>query len=190
MPSTDPNPYAPCSATLLNTARSSIRYGLTHSAPPNLEIESFVPLLRAPGACFVTLRWLQELRGCMGSLEAKQPLIVDVSNNAFSAAYRDPRFPPLTEQELENIDIHISILGPLEPLICANNVELVQRVIPFQDGILLSDERRRGTFLPSVWESLPDPEKFIQQLKLKAGMPSDYWSPTLKVFRYSVHDIP
>lgn len=190
MSSTEPHPYVPYGELLLNTARESVRYGLIHAVPLTLNIESYPSLLQDPEASFVTLHQLGHLRGCIGSLEPTQPLIIDVSNNAFSAAFRDPRFSPLCDEDLDNLDIHISILGPLEPLICANNSELLRRIVPYHDGIVLIDEPRRSTFLPSVWESLPDPAEFLHQLKHKAGMPADYWSPTLKVFRYSVYDIP
>ena len=171
--------------TLLETAWDSIRHGLFHRRPPAINTADFDPALTRPGASFVTLHAQGALRGCIGSLEAYRPLIEDVSENAFAAAFRDPRFIPLQEQELDGINLDISVLGTPEPLHFSTEHDLLNQLHPGKDGLILQDDNYRGTFLPAVWESLPEPEQFLQHLKLKAGLPTDHWSDTLQVWRYS-----
>ncbi|HDL77837.1 MAG TPA: AmmeMemoRadiSam system protein A, partial [Lentisphaerae bacterium] len=101
----------------------------------------------------------------------------------------DPRFPPLTASELPELDLHISILSPLQPMSFSSETELLRQLRPGVDGILLADGVHQGTFLPSVWESLPDPELFLKHLKMKAGLPPDYWSDTIRAWRYTVESI-
>jgi len=176
-------------ATLLDTAWQSIRHGLTHRRPPAVDSTDVDPALTRPGASFVTLHAQGALRGCIGSLEAYRPLIEDVSDNAFSAAFRDPRFLPLQEEELDDISLDISVLGSPEPLHFGSEHDLLRQLQPGRDGLILQDGTYRGTFLPAVWESLPEPEQFLQHLKLKAGLPADHWSDTLRVWRYSTESI-
>ena len=135
-------------------------------------------------ASFVTLHRQGELRGCIGHLEGVQPLVVDVAENAFAAAFRDPRFPPLAEPELAGLALHISVLTPATELEFESEQDLVAQLRPGIDGLILQEGAARGTFLPSVWESLPDPHQFLAQLKRKAGLPSDHWSERIRVFRY------
>jgi AmmeMemoRadiSam system protein A len=117
-----------------------------------------------------------------------RPLAEDIAQNAWSAAFRDPRFSPMTAEEMDGLDIHISILGDPEPMEFSDEKDLVSKVRPGIDGLILEDGYNRGTFLPSVWESLPDAADFVSHLKLKAGLPQDYWSDTLKVQRYTVEE--
>jgi AmmeMemoRadiSam system protein A len=145
--------------------------------------------LREPRASFVTLRKRGELRGCIGSLEAHQALALDVVDNAFKAALRDSRFPALRESELEDLEIHVSVLSPLERLHVASESELLAALRPKVDGVLLSEPPYRGTFLPTVWESLREPEQFLRELKHKAGLPENYWSDQLQVWRYTTQSI-
>jgi len=147
--------------------------------------EQFGLPLNAAGASFVTLHIGEELRGCIGSLQAHRPLICDVAENAFSAAFRDPRFPPLKEAELKNISLDISVLSQAERVVFDSEQDLLNGIRPGVDGLILKDGNYRGTFLPSVWESLPDAGQFLKHLKLKAGLPSDHWSDTLEVWRYT-----
>jgi AmmeMemoRadiSam system protein A len=170
---------------LLDLARSSIRYGLTHHRPLPVDPLDYPPALREPRAVFVTLNKRGRLRGCIGHLEACQALIHDVAENAYSAAFRDPRFPPLGAEELADLDIHISVLSPPEPLRVASEAELLSKVRPGIDGLILEDGRHRGTFLPAVWESLPEPEQFLLRLKEKAGLPPGSWSDSIRVSRYT-----
>ena len=127
----------------------------------------------------------QQLRGCIGTLEACRPLAEDVSRNAWAAAFRDPRFPPLQESELAGLDIHISVLSEAEPVTFGSEQDLLGRIRPGVDGLILEERSARGTFLPSVWESLPEPEQFLAHLKLKAGLPADYWSASVRMWRYT-----
>lgn len=172
-------------AALLEVARRSIEHGLETGRPLPVDVSAYPPALQAPGASFVTLNIDGRLRGCIGSLEAVRPLVEDVAHNAFAAAFRDPRFPPVTAAEAPHLDIHVSVLSPAEPMEFESEEDLLRQIRPGVDGLILEDHGRRGTFLPSVWESLPDPRDFLQQLKLKAGLPPDHWSDTLRVWRYT-----
>ncbi|HHH35913.1 MAG TPA: AmmeMemoRadiSam system protein A [Gammaproteobacteria bacterium] len=171
--------------TLLDIARRSIVHGLEHGRPLEVDPAIYEPRLRAPGASFVTLQLDGRLRGCIGSLEAHRPLVRDVAANAFAAAFQDPRFPPLVHEELAALHIHISVLGAPSPLDFTSEADLLRQLRPGVDGLILEAEGHRGTFLPSVWESLPEPREFLRQLKLKAGLPPDYWSDRVRVLRYT-----
>ncbi|WP_024851565.1 AmmeMemoRadiSam system protein A [Hydrogenovibrio kuenenii] len=168
---------------VFSLVKQTILYGL--SGEPPLEVTSDDEALNQPGACFVTLTLNKQLRGCIGSLQAHEPLIQDIANNAFKAAFQDPRFPPLTEDESEELDIEISILTTPEPMMgCESKQALLEQLVPFEDGLVLSDERHRATYLPSVWKQLPDKEAFVDSLMLKAGM--SHWSGTMQCERYYV----
>ncbi len=170
---------------LLELARASIAHGLDHGTPLPVDPEAYDGRLREAGAAFVTLHLSGRLRGCIGSLEARRPLVVDVAHNAFAAAFSDPRFPPLTRPELERVEIEISILNPAEPIEAESEEALLEQLRPGTDGLILEEGPYRATFLPTVWESLPDPRDFLAQLKLKAGLPPHHWSPTLRFWRYT-----
>jgi len=174
--------------TLLGVARSSVRYGLEHGIALPVSVSDYSPALQAPKACFVTLKINDELRGCIGSLEANRPLVEDVAQNAFAAAFRDPRFTRLQESEYAQLHYHISVLNPPEPVVFSGEADLLQQLRPGVDGLVLQDGRHRGTFLPQVWESLPEPQEFLRHLKHKAGLPADYWSDQIKVLRYTVEE--
>lgn len=176
--------------TLLALARRAIVYGLAHQRPPEIDVGALPEVLRKPGAAFVTLHLHGALRGCVGSLEARQALGVDVAENAFNAAFRDPRFAPLTDAELNAIDIHISVLTRPQPLTVSSEQDLLHQLRPGIDGLILEEGHRRGTFLPSVWEQLPDPRDFLRHLKQKAGFPAAYWSPNVRVSRYETISLP
>lgn len=169
---------------LLDLAWSSIRRGLADGAPIQVDPEDYPQALRASGACFVTLHRLGSLRGCIGHLAACQPLVLDVAENAFAAAFRDPRFAPLQPGELEGLTIDISVLTAPEPLRFRDEADLIAQIRPGLDGLILEDGSARGTFLPAVWESLPEPRRFLAELKRKAGLPISHWSGRLKVSRY------
>lgn len=155
---------------LLELARAAVMAHLHHSPAPELPIWA-----SEPAATFVTLKKRGQLRGCIGSLEAKRPLGDDIAHNAIAAACLDPRFPPLTWAEWPDIRFEISILSSAEPLSCGNEFELLQRLRPGVDGLILESGRSRATFLPQVWEQLSEPRQFVHQLKLKAGLPVDWW---------------
>lgn len=169
---------------LLKLAEESIRYGLVHQMPLPIVLTGYPETLRQPGACFVTLKSHDVLRGCIGSIEARHPLVEDVAHNAWAAAFGDPRFPPLTSSELHGLDLHISVLTSPKPMCFNSESDLLAQLKPGVDGLIIEDEGCRGTFLPSVWESLPKPADFLCQLKMKAGLPPDHWSDTVQVSCY------
>ena len=142
--------------------------------------------LSQPGACFVTLTMAGALRGCIGSLEPYRSLLQDLTQNALAAAFRDPRFPPLEEGELESIRVEVSLLSPIVPLIFKDEADALAQLRPGVDGVLLAFGQNRGTFLPQVWEQLPQPEQFFSHLKLKAGLPSTFWDEGICLYRYTV----
>jgi len=174
---------------LVGVARSAVERGVAEGRPWLPDPGDYAPALRRPGASFVTLRVAGALRGCLGSLEAQRPVVVDVASNAFAAAFHDPRFPPLEPSELPELGVHLSVLGPPEPLEVGCEEELLALLRPGVDGLILEDQGRRGTFLPQVWESLPEPRAFLRELRRKAGLAPEHWSETLRVHRYTVQSI-
>lgn len=160
---------------LLNTARETITRKLRGEPIPRLELAELPPALREPGACFVTLTKERELRGCVGSIEASRPLALDVQERSLSAAFEDPRFPPLQEEELDLIQIEISALTRPEELSFKDPGDLPGLLRPGIDGVILSYDYRRATFLPQVWDKLPEPEHFLGRLCQKMGLPPDTW---------------
>ncbi len=169
---------------LVELAKNSIRQGLQSGKPLKINAADFPDELIERRATFVTLLKNKQLRGCIGVLEAIRPLAEDIAENAFSAAFKDPRFPKLAADEFNDLEIHLSLLTPAEPISFTNEQELLSQLKPGIDGLILQDGKRRGTFLPSVWVSLPVPEQFLRHLKQKAGLAPDYWSDSIKVFRY------
>lgn len=174
---------------LRGVARQAIEHGLGHGRELAVDVQDYPPLLRERRATFVTLKVRDELRGCIGSLEAYRPLVLDVAANARAAAFSDPRFDPLGREQLASLQISISILSPAEALHFNDEADLLAQLRPGIDGVVLSEGSQRGTFLPSVWESLPDRRDFLQQLKLKTGLPVDYWSDRIHAYRYTTHVI-
>ncbi len=170
---------------LLDLAKQSIQNGLLTGKPLPINVEDYPHELQEKRATFVTLEINDQLRGCIGMLEAERPLVLDVVKNAFSAAFNDPRFPSLKDFEFERLQYHISVLQPAESMQFKSESELVSQMRPGVDGLILEEGSHRGTFLPSVWESLPDPYDFLIHLKHKAGLPPNYWSDTLQVSRYT-----
>ena len=173
---------------LLALAQESIERGV-RGERSEVGLASYSGVLTDERASFVTLEKGGALRGCIGTLEAHQPLVVDVSDNAYSAAFRDPRFPRITEADLSQLDIHISVLTPAKPMEFTSEAHLLEQLEPGVDGLILSHGFQRGTFLPSVWESLPDARQFLQQLKRKAGLPADFWSEEIRIERYTTVSI-
>ena len=142
--------------------------------------------LRTPGACFVTLTQDGTLRGCIGTVDAWRPLGLDVRANAVAAAVHDRRFPPLRPEELDRTRIEVSVLSPPEPIDCSDEADALATLRPGVDGVVLACGRRRATFLPQVWQRLPDPATFLTALRRKAGLPPDFWSDDVKLSRYTV----
>lgn len=142
--------------------------------------------LQEKGACFVTLTRNGQLRGCIGSLQAYRPLAEDVYQNARAAAFHDPRFPPLERQELADIRCEVSLLTPPEGLTFRDEADALAQLRPGIDGVIFEFGLHRSTFLPQVWEQLPDPRQFMAHLKVKAGLPPGFWSDEARLSRYTV----
>lgn len=185
MSSTDATLDAASRRQLLQIARDSIAHGLKHNRPLPVAARDYPEALRVLRATFATLHEDGELRGCIGTLEAHRALVEDVADNAYSAAFRDARFVPLRSEALPRLDIHISVLSPPEPMTFRDEADLLAQLRPSIDGLILTAPGHRGTFLPSVWESLPRAEEFLRHLKRKAGLSADYWSPEIQVQRYT-----
>jgi AmmeMemoRadiSam system protein A len=149
-----------------------------------------VPLHRLPASVqqvrgsFVTLTMRQQLRGCIGSLSGRDALAQSIADHSYAAALGDPRFTPVREGELAEVRIELSVLTPLSALIATSESELLAQLRPYQDGLVIEDGVHRATFLPKVWETLPEPTQFLRQLKCKAGLPAEGWSPHIRVLRY------
>ncbi len=175
--------------TLLEIAKQSILHGLStgHSLP--VKATDFSDPLNEKRASFVTLKKNGQLRGCIGMLEAVRPVVEDVAENAFSAAFRDSRFEPVTVDEMDDLSIHLSILSTPQPIEFTTEQELLGKIRPNIDGLILVQGMHRGTFLPAVWESLPDPKSFLDNLKLKAGLEKNHWSDQIKVYCYQTESI-
>jgi AmmeMemoRadiSam system protein A len=170
---------------LLGIAIASINSGLQGDSPPVIGSVTGPGHLAERLASFVTLKIGDALRGCIGSLEPHTTLADDVCQNAWSAAFRDPRFRPLQAAEFQALSVQVSVLSEPEKLEFSSEQDLIDNLRPGIDGLIIRDRSHRGTFLPAVWESLAEPGAFLEQLKLKAGLARDYWSETISVWRYT-----
>jgi AmmeMemoRadiSam system protein A len=175
-------------ALLRELAYKSIRHGLETGKALEINITEYPAELQAKKATFVTLHRNNELRGCIGILEPVRPLAADIAYNAWAAAFSDSRFMPVNADELDELDIHISILGTPEEMDFMSEDDLVEQIRPGIDGLILEKGFNKGTFLPSVWDSLTDSHEFLNHLKLKAGLPANYWSGDIKIKRYAVEE--
>jgi AmmeMemoRadiSam system protein A len=167
---------------LLQIARAAISSALKVS----YMADESAPWLAEHGACFVTLTQQGELRGCIGSLQAHQPLLADVKGNAVAAALHDPRFAPLSVLELHVTEIEISLLSATEHMNVRDEADALAQMRPKVDGIVFEYGQYRSTFLPQVWENLAQPRDFLAMLRRKAGLPDDFWAEEVKLSRYSV----
>lgn len=167
---------------LLPIARSAISQALGRPIPADEQAS----WLGEPGACFVTLTQNGDLRGCIGSLEACRPLLDDIKANAVAAAFRDPRFAPLTLAELGYTEVEVSLLSPMHPMHFSSESDALAQLRPGIDGVVLEYGRHR-TFLPQVWEQLPECGIFMAHLKRKAGLPADFWAKEVKLSCYTVN---
>jgi len=168
---------------LLPIARGVIANTLGRPTEPANEKQ---PWLHEKAASFVTLTMNQHLRGCIGSLEAQRPLLLDVKANAYAAAFRDPRFPPLSIAELNGTEIEVSLLSAQEPLSFKGEADALAQLRPQVDGIVFKYGHYRSTFLPQVWEQLTDATAFMAHLKHKAGLRPDFWHDDVEIYRYTV----
>jgi hypothetical protein len=169
-------------ATLLLIARATIAGALGQRVAAPMD----APWLLEPGASFVTLTQNGALRGCIGTLEVRQSLLSDIQNNALAAAFHDPRFAPLIARELEATDIEVSVLSSLQPMHFRSEADALSQLRPGIDGVVFAFGHHRSTFLPQVWEQLPDPGIFMAHLKRKAGLAADFWADGVTLQRYTV----
>lgn len=169
-------------ALVLSLARAAISQALGIPA----RADEGAPWLQEPGASFVTLRQAGELRGCMGSVEVRRLLLDDIKANAVAAAFRDPRFAPLQHEEWVQSKVEVSILSPLEPMCFKDETHALGLLQPGVDGVVLRVGGHVSTFLPQVWDSLPQARDFMAHLKRKAGLSADFWSDEVQLMRYTV----
>ena len=174
--------------TLLQLAREAIRSPLDGDSNFNVDLNRFDPKLRTDRATFVTINLKGRLRGCIGSLVAHRSLVADVAHNAQAAAFKDPRFPPLTASEYQQIDLHISILSEPWQISVESRQELIDKLIPGKHGLIIKERGHQATYLPSVWEQLPDAGQFVSELRRKAGLAANGWDPETEVFFYTTEE--
>jgi AmmeMemoRadiSam system protein A len=174
---------------LLRTASEAIEARLARRPLAEPSTGALPVELLAERASFVTLTVEGALRGCCGSIEPRRALALDVWHNAQVSAFNDPRFPPLEAWEWVRVDLEISILTPLERVEVRSEAELVRGLVPGKDGLLVAWRGMRATFLPKVWEQLPQPREFLARLKAKAGWPVDFWAEDVEVWRYGTETI-
>ena len=173
---------------LLGVAANSIRHGLDNGTPLAINADDYSAPLNTLGRTFVTLEMNGALRGCIGSLKASQALIKDVANNAYAAAFKDTRFPAVSATELDDLELHVSVLHPPRRMHVETREQLLVRLRPGVDGLFIEDDRRRATFLPSVWEHIADRQQFVSSLLLKGGWKASYWSLDLRIYTYTTEN--
>lgn len=174
---------------LLKIAREAIETSVCGEQIPVITLNQLPKVLLQDRASFVTLTIGDTLRGCIGVLEAYQPLAIDVQEHAVAAAMQDFRFPVVTPEELQKIQIEISILTPKKLLDYDLPEDLVNKIQPGIDGVILKDGFKKATFLPQVWQKIPDPSHFLSQLCLKMSAPADLWRrKNIEVFVYQVQE--
>ncbi len=176
--------------TLMRLAYEVVEHGLQYGDVLSVSAKSYSDRLQLPQASFVTIRYQENLVGCIGSLQAVRPLVLDIAHNAFAAAFQDPRTEGVSRTILSGIDFHLSLLSPSIPMTFEDEADLLSQLKPDVDGLILEEGMARSTFLPAVWEQLPNPETFLSQLKLKAGLSENHWSNTINFKRYTVQSIP
>ena len=175
--------------TLLRLAREAMEHGIRGESLPALDEATLTPKLRENGASFVTLTVRGQLRGCIGALEPYRPLVEDVREHAVAAALEDPRFPAVSERELSGIQIEVSRLTRPVPLEYRDEDDLLSRLRPHVDGVILRDAFHRATFLPQVWEKIPNAAEFLGNLCYKMGVPPDAWrTKHFDVLTYQVEE--
>lgn len=168
----------------------SIEYGLAKNQPPKVAVNTFAKELQVKRATFVTLEKKGVLRGCIGTIVAYRSLVEDIVENAFAAAFRDPRFPPLQADERQDLSFSLSVLSPMSQMSFDNEEHFLEQLRPLIDGVLIQDGKHRSVFLPQVWDQLPEKADFLNRLRLKAGMAPDHWSDTFQAWRFTVQKVP
>ncbi|HET7487785.1 MAG TPA: AmmeMemoRadiSam system protein A [Acidimicrobiales bacterium] len=185
-PSPSADRLAPADAeVLLDLAEAAIAAGHAGVRLAPAPLATLPPALRRPAGAFVTLRVAGELNGCIGSIEPVEPLAHAVARHARSAAFADPRLPPLRPDQHDRLDVEISVLSPLVPLPGESRDAVLAALRPGVDGLLIAAGGRQAVFLPAVWEQLPDPEVFLAQLEAKARLRPGRWPRTLRAWRFT-----
>ena len=174
---------------LMNTVRSGVRHAAMGRGVLTVAIDDYPVELQRVAATFVTLHHHGKLRGCMGTLQASKPLILDAIDHAHAAAVLDPRFTPVPVAIVDELSLHLSVLSPLEPVTFTDEANLIAQLEPGVDGLVLEKQGKRGTFLPAVWKSLPQPGEFLQQLRVKAGLEPDCSLDGATIHRYRVTEL-
>ncbi|HET8808200.1 MAG TPA: AmmeMemoRadiSam system protein A [Methylophaga sp.] len=169
---------------LKDIAAAAIEFGLQYDRPPKPDISHLPMALRELGACFVSIYKQNEFRGCTGTLVANRPLAEDANHNGFSAAFNDERFPPLSPTEWAHCQLHLAVIENPQPLFVKDQQDLLNKLTPGIDGVILTSGNKHATFLPQVWQQLPDKQQFINHLKQKAGLEIDDWPVNLKIQLY------
>ncbi|MGH8756301.1 MAG: AmmeMemoRadiSam system protein A [Burkholderiales bacterium] len=175
--------YTNAEQIVLPIARATIGQALGRQAMA----DESAPWLHQPRACFVTLKMNGELRGCIGSLKAQRSLLTDLKANALAAAFHDPRFEPLTDDEFDYTRIEVSLISVIEPIYFVNEQDALNQLRPAIDGIIFEYQSQHSTFLPQMWESLPTAQLFMAQLKRKAGLSPSFWVEGVRLSRYTVY---
>jgi len=174
--------YTNAEQIVIPIARATIGQALGRQATA----DESAPWLHEPRACFVTIKMNGKLHGCIGSLKAQRSLLTDLKANALAAAFHDPRFEPLTDDEFDYTRIEVSLISAIEPVYFVNEQDAMNQLRPAIDGIIFEYQNQRSTFLPQMWESLPTPQLFMAQLKRKAGLSSSFWVEGVRLSRYTV----
>ncbi len=172
---------------LLQVAHDSILHGLRYAGQLPLKLDQFPESLQQHRSSFVSLFINQRMRGCVGSLKANQPLAENVAENAYNAAFRDPRYAPLSPLEAQRVDIHVAVLGDLHPISFDSEKQLLEQ-LQSGTGVVFNAGPRRSTFLPSVWQQFGTPREFLAQLKQAAGLPQDYWGADVSIQYYQIEE--
>jgi AmmeMemoRadiSam system protein A len=180
-----PSPSPEVLDALFELADLGVREGLAGRPWPAVDVTALAPSLRERTGAFVTLEVAGELNGCIGTIEATEPLGAAVARLAWAAAFDDPRLPALTVDDYRELEFKLSLLSALEPLPAASESELVAALRPGVDGLVIRAGRAQGTFLPAVWEKLPDPLTFVRHLEDKAGLRPGRWPAGLRAWRYT-----
>ncbi len=149
----------------------------------------YPPILDSDGACFVTLKLNGELRGCIGSVLPHSPLMIDLIKNSYNAAFSDPRFKPLTQEEFDKLEIEVSLLSTPESIEFKDEKDLLAQLVPNVDGVIIRDGKKQSLYLPSVWEQIPNKKVFLASLKLKAGLKKDHFSESFEAYRFRANSI-
>ena len=174
---------------LLNIAERALNKAVLEKKELKISRQDYEDILFDKGASFVTLTINGELRGCIGTLIPQEGIALNIAANAYRAALEDSRFPPLSAEELPQTAVSISLLTDFERIRFTTEADLLNKIIPGVDGLVLRDGDRQGVFLPTVWEELPQPQDFLNNLKLKAGLSPNYWSDKIKVYRFRTVEI-